>query len=681
MENDNIFEYVNSQAKILDVVSYFLGANKIIKKGNSYKTICPFHQDHDPSLSIDVNKNICKCFVCGKGGNPITFTSEFLHISKIDALKKVAEICSISLPDNFKVEKRKDLLQEKYPKELSALKELNKFYNVSLNLKEGNICKEYLAKRNIDEDTRKDFSLGYAPFDSSLAIKALVDKKYDLQTLVSAGILKNSFDNKDQFSSRLVFPLIDENDNIVAFAARQLIKDENSGKYINYPESHLFHKSELLYNLNNAKKYFSINPQQRCLYIVEGYMDAIALYKSGIKNVVACMTSTISENQIKKIKRYNVQVRLLLDSDNAGQDGIERCLIPLLKENIDTYVVKRFDLINEGKDPDEVLSNKGKDYLLNRINVLFDPFIFIISRHLNENKKIESELEKKILFKKLINYYPYVDKLNKNKDLDILAKVTSTSKEDIISYFNNDIKLSENTLSIKKEAKKYKRMSLKEIEESNRRELSKNITIKDTFNNELFLISQISNVCITSSYTDKSISKMLIKNETAILIKFVNDYKAFSFSKMYKNNDDEEFEFAYYPFYIINLILNILYANKKENKKLNSEDFNSFLNDINKLKDKDLDNENINIDDNYVAIFNILKTDYKLYALVVTIIDYLSTNFLNLNTNIDDLKKSFDVDFKYQNDNSSLIILTEAKDGISLDEKNKKIIENKRKLN
>ena len=680
MESDNIFEYVNSHAKILDVVSYFLDANKIIKKGNSYKTICPFHQDHDPSLSIDINKNICKCFVCGKGGNPINFTAEFLHISKMDALKKVAEICSITLPDNFKVEKKRNLLQEKYPKELAALKELNKFYNVSLNLKEGNICKEYLTKRNIDEQTRNDFSLGYAPIDSTLAIKALVDKKYDLQTLVSAGILNNSLDNKDQFSSRLVFPLIDENDNIIAFAARQIIKDENSGKYINYPESHLFHKSELLYNLNNAKKYFSINPEQKCLYVVEGYMDAIALYKSGIKNVVACMTSTLSENQIKKIKKYNVQVRLLLDSDNAGQDGIERCLIPLLKENIDTYVVKRFDVINEGKDPDEVLSNKGIDYLINRINVLFDPFIFIISRHLKENKRVESELEKKILFKKLVNYYPYIDKLNKNKDLDILAKVTSTSKEDIISYFNNDIKVSENTVAVKKEPRKYKRMSIKEIEELNKRELSKNIIIKDTFNNELSLIMKISDICITSSYTDKTINKMLIKNETAILIKFVNDYKAFSYSKFYKNNEDEEFEFAYYPFYVIYLILNVLYSDKKEIKKLKQDDFNFFLNELNKLKDFDLDSDN-NLNQNYVAIYSILNTDYKLYALVITIIDYLSSNFLNLNTNIDDLKKSFDLDFKLQNDNSSKIILTVAKDGKELDEKNKKIIENKRNLN
>ena len=175
--SENIFEYVNKNAKIYDVVLYFLGGKNIVKQGKNYKCICPFHNDHHPSMSINVERNIYKCFTCGAGGGPITFVSKYKNIPSFEALKVVVKICKIDLPSDIKLTERT---------------ELGDFYSLSLSTSEGEKCINYLTSRGIDKDIIQDFSLGYAPADSSLSVKALSKRNYSLSVLQQAGILSES---------------------------------------------------------------------------------------------------------------------------------------------------------------------------------------------------------------------------------------------------------------------------------------------------------------------------------------------------------------------------------------------------------------------------------------------------------------------------------------------------------
>ena len=249
--SENIFEYVNKNAKIYDVVLYFLGGKNIVKQGKNYKCICPFHNDHHPSMSINVERNIYKCFTCGAGGGPITFVSKYKNIPSFEALKEVVKICKIDLPSDIKLTERTDEKFEKYKQEYSALKELGDFYSLSLSTSEGEKCINYLTSRGIDKDIIQDFSLGYAPADSSLSVKALSKRNYSLSVLQQSGILSES-KNLDRFSDRLTIPLKDEHGRIIAFASRVLDSITKEQKYINYPETNIFIKRDYLFNLNQA---------------------------------------------------------------------------------------------------------------------------------------------------------------------------------------------------------------------------------------------------------------------------------------------------------------------------------------------------------------------------------------------------------------------------------------------
>ncbi len=424
------FDEINEvlkQAKILDVVSYYC---KVIKNGKNYKAICPFHNDTDPSMQINVEKNIFKCFVCNEGGHPVTFVEKIEKCSWVDAVKKVCEICHLDLPQSFLNYKKKPLREKKNGKELEAVSKLADFYHFSLATNQGHEAELYLLERGLDEDVINHFNLGYAPLDTKKSISYLTKKEnYSIELLSKAGLL-SSHDIVDRYEDRIMFPVSNIEGDIVGFSGRRYKKgDESLGKYVNSPESEIFNKSTLLYNYNNAKKTCK---RDGYLYVVEGFMDVIALYRANITSSVAIMGTAITKEHISLFKNLGVEIRLCLDSDEAGQLAENKNIPVFLKEGISFKVVSPF---RGGKDADEVLKALGKEELINQINSLDLPLSHSL-RYLTERNLLDT-LEKKEAF--LSKYMPYLpsSKLARELIIDEISTSFDMKREIIVSYMKD----------------------------------------------------------------------------------------------------------------------------------------------------------------------------------------------------------------------------------------------------
>ena len=358
---------VHDKADIVKVTSAFL---KVIPKGNRFTAICPFHADTNPSLSINPEKNIFKCFVCGAGGDSINFVRRYTGVSFREAVERVAQIMGIPIPTSFG---KQTAAAPKVTGAQMALDDLQKFYRMMLVSPQGQRALDYLHNRGMDDATIEKFGIGYAPADGTMAIRSLRDKMgRSVEDLEEAGILsKGSAQLRDRYTERIMFPIRDAFGHTVGFSGRKYLPDDPSdSKYINSPETSLFIKSKLLYNLDNAWE-----PARKAgyIYVLEGFMDAIAVTRAGIPAAVALMGTALTKEHIGLLQRLHVQVRLCLDSDAAGQLA-ERNNAPLLSQaGVPYRVVKPF---TQGKDADEVLHNAGPEALVAALNNLLDALTF-----------------------------------------------------------------------------------------------------------------------------------------------------------------------------------------------------------------------------------------------------------------------------------------------------------------
>ena len=256
--DDRVIEEIKNKANIVDVISRYIN---VIKKGNNYLAICPFHNDSNPSMNISESKQIYKCFSCGAGGNVFTFVSEYEKVGFIDAVVKVANIVGYDLSeyeiDTPKVDTKKEKL-------LKLVKDACEFYNYNL-LNSDNEGIKYLSGRGITIDIIDNFKLGYAPSDSSKTLRYLTKKGYTVEEIVEAGIGISNNGFLDRFSSRVVFPISDINGNVVAFSGRR-IDEGKANKYINSNENILFNKSECLYNFYGPREHRSERHKEPELY-------------------------------------------------------------------------------------------------------------------------------------------------------------------------------------------------------------------------------------------------------------------------------------------------------------------------------------------------------------------------------------------------------------------------------
>ncbi|MGM9873633.1 MAG: DNA primase [Bacilli bacterium] len=421
MKENSVFEDVIKHSDIVQVISSYLS---LTKKGRNYYALCPFHDDKNPSMIISPEKQLFKCFVCGTGGNAIVFVQKFEKISYFDAAKKVAEICDYHDPRLEKKENIKPV--DKTKEELFAcIEDLSNYYQLALSSQEGKIGLEYFENRKIDSQIQEKFLLGYSFENGFDTCSFLLKKGHSLKTLEDIGI-STIINGKpcDVNKGRVVFSICDSDGRVVGFSARRLNDNIDEPKYVNSPETKLFHKANVLYNFHNAKDKAR---QLKYIYVLEGFMDVIALEKIGIQNAVALMGTALTNEHIALLRSLNCEIRLCLDGDMAGQMATMRICDMLSKANLAYRIVEP---IEEYKDADEILNHQGKNALKNYLNRLIDKLDYALSYYQKSNSLNSIEDKKKVVekfvpiitsIKDSLIYDSYIRKLSKVTGFDIDA--------------------------------------------------------------------------------------------------------------------------------------------------------------------------------------------------------------------------------------------------------------------
>lgn len=409
---------VRSKADIAEVIGRYI---PLVKKGKGLTAVCPFHDDHNPSLSISVDKQIYKCFVCGAGGNVFTFVQNYEKISFVDAVAKVADYYHIQLSVN-----PQDVLLERYDDKtkhyFKILNEAIAFQQYQLKSALAQDILIYLNKRGYDQSVIDMFKIGYNPDKNALSA-FLQAKGYLDKDLVTLNLSRLDNDQLvDVFSDRITFPIYDRYGSPIAFTARTYHQGFEP-KYINSSETDLYVKGNILYNYHNA---LTSGRKQGKLFLVEGVTDVIALYRAGYDNVVATLGTALSKQQIQLIKQVTKNVVLCYDGDKAGQAANFKNGKLLNEARLNVFVVSNLN----GKDPDDIIRDKGKEHLQSLLNENITWIEFVMD-YLLIDIDINNYTQKKNYATKVITE---INQLQDNFDKDTFIK-----KLALITEFESDL--------------------------------------------------------------------------------------------------------------------------------------------------------------------------------------------------------------------------------------------------
>jgi DNA primase len=498
-----LIDEVKSKNDIVDIIGSYISLN------DKNKALCPFHNDHSPSFSVHPDKQIYKCFSCGESGNVITFVEKFLGISFQEAVKLLADRAGIKL--NINVPKKTN----KYDKYYEITDTVNKYFKNNIFSSNGQQALKYLNDRHIDKDIINEFNIGIS---TNNKLHEILAKKYNLEDLLKIDIVRE-VDNKiyDTFQNRIMFPIIDEDNNIVGFSGRKYLANDldnkQLSKYVNSRETDIFIKSKIFYNINNALPNIKKSKE---IIITEGFMDTIRMVSIGYNNTVALMGTAFTKEHLDKIIKYKCRVVLNLDQDNAGVLGTISIGDELIKNNIDVSVI----VFDDYKDSDEYIINKGKeafDYAYkNRISYIDFKFKYLKS---NKNMKDSTDISK---------YINEAIKSLNDIDDDILKelKINELSHEFGIdeSVIKNKIKLSG-----KKEVKKEEKITKKRYDKYDISEIR-----------ILYLMLNYDDVIL---YFENSLGYLIHDNMMALaykIVEFRNDYGYFNYSDFIDYIGDNE---------------------------------------------------------------------------------------------------------------------------------------------
>ncbi len=375
----NTIQKIIDTAEITEVVQDFVNLKK---RGVNYLGLCPFHNEKTPSFTVSPSKGIYKCFGCGKGGNAVNFIMEHEHLGYPEALKYLAKKYNIEV-----VEKELTAEEIQQQNERDSLLVVTKFANSYFQEKlhkstDGRaIGLSYFKERDFREEIITKFELGYSLDVKDAFTTAAKEKGYKIDFLEKTGLtIVNENGKFDRFRGRVIFPIHGLSGNVIGFGGRILKKDAKAAKYVNSPESDIYHKSRVLYGMFFAKK--SITQLDKC-YLVEGYTDVISMHQSGIENVVASSGTSLTVEQIRLIKRFTPNVTIIYDGDAAGIKASLRGIDLVLEQGLNVRVL----LLPEGEDPDSFAKRRSSDELREFIEQSEEDFITFKTRLLfNEAK-------------------------------------------------------------------------------------------------------------------------------------------------------------------------------------------------------------------------------------------------------------------------------------------------------
>lgn len=432
-------------AEIVDVISDFVSLKR---RGANYIACCPFHNEKTPSFSVSPSKGIFKCFGCGKAGSAVTFIMEHEHLTYVEALKYLGKKYGIEVHEAE--ETPEDAAERlKYESLLVVSEFAQKFFSDTMyNTQVGRAVglSYFKEAREFSDDTIKKFGLGFAPDSkknegdarmqtlASAALKAGYKKEF----LIGTGLCIERSDNTlvDKFYDRVMFPIHSISGRVIAFGGRTLLNDKSVAKYVNSPETEIYHKSNVLYGLFQAKS--AIAKLQKC-YLVEGYADVISMHQAGIENVVASSGTSLTQGQIRLIKRFTNKITVLYDGDAAGIKASIRGIDMLLEEGMEVKIV----LIPEGHDPDDFARSHSYSEIvdfLDRSETDFVDFKYeLLSADIARDPIRKAELIKEIV--RTISLIPdqivravYIEQSSQKLDVkqEMMALEVNKARRDII---------------------------------------------------------------------------------------------------------------------------------------------------------------------------------------------------------------------------------------------------------
>ena len=429
--SEDLIDEILASTDIVEVINEYV---PLKRRGANFLGLCPFHKEKTPSFTVSADKQIYKCFGCGQGGTVIQFISKLENLDFRETLETLAERANIDL-DKYKTNNTVDAKKDIRDTILEINKSTARYFYDALTeevKKEGSMLKEYLVKRGLDAKTVARFGLGFGSKQGETLTGYLTKLGYKKEDILTSGVVSKNMRGEiyENFAGRLIFPIFDTRDRVIAFGGRVL--DNSLPKYVNSPENALYHKGSNLYGLNVAKKETLNN-----IIIVEGYMDTVAPHKSGITNVVASLGTALTEKQAKLLKKYTDTVIISYDQDNAGQNATLRAIDILTKEVLKVKVL-RLDK-EDAKDPDEYIKKYGKDrflecvkksishieYKISRMEKLleddnnFDNKVKFLSRTSDVLANLENDIEREM----------YVDKISSKYNVSKAAIIAEIDKK------------------------------------------------------------------------------------------------------------------------------------------------------------------------------------------------------------------------------------------------------------
>ncbi len=400
-----------------DIVELINEVTPLTKRGKNHFGLCPFHQEKTPSFSVSEDKGLYHCFSCKASGNALTFVKETKGFSTSEAVKYLADRAGVDV----------DMGRFKDPNEkyYDINREAMNYYHVMLtHSSAGDAARKYLKKRGIEETTITTFDIGVA-LDTQDGLFSALKKKDVLESdMTDLGLVRiDDVSARDIFRKRIIFPIHDEHGRVVAFSGRTYLKDETSAKYINSPQTPVFVKSRVLYNLHRVKK---TAKEKGRIVIFEGFMDVFAAHQAGIAEGVATMGTALTSEHIAKIKTVTDKVVLCFDADRAGKDATRTFIKDLTRAGLETSVAG----LDEGKDPDDIIREQGKDVFVRAIEHALNYKDYLYADHLQDidrTKITEVEAFKKRVF-------------------TLITPLSNVERAHYLSRMSEDLKLSRETL-------------------------------------------------------------------------------------------------------------------------------------------------------------------------------------------------------------------------------------------
>ncbi len=378
LEN-SVINDIRNGVDIVEVISSYL---PLTARGKNYFGVCPFHDDHSPSMSVSKEKQIYTCFSCGATGNVFKFLQDYENISFLEAVSKCADMAGISINLSNDFHQRKEKYQDLYDiYEISQ-----KFYQNSMNSAQAKEAKEYLYKRNLDDTVIKEFGIGLSLTSANMLTKLLKTKSFSDKTLLESGLVgeeQNSVELYDLYRNRIMFPLHDVRGRVIAYNGRAFHRETN--KYINTKETPIFKKREILYNYHRAKE---VARTKKEIIIMEGPMDVIRAYTIGISNVVASLGTAFGSEQAMLVRKLSNHVILCFDGDEAGLKATKSALEEFHKLGIQPQIVR----LEDNLDPDEYIQKYGKETFLDKLKNAMNPVEFkefLLKSNMDMNNSVD----------------------------------------------------------------------------------------------------------------------------------------------------------------------------------------------------------------------------------------------------------------------------------------------------